>query len=102
MTFRRYGHQRQLRQQRISLKIGQDNLPVFQTQEGQTVTMRLMSYDANTYYKPTSGAYVFRPLRGAVSIGNATSEVSLLNRIRTLNWSDLVCHTSLSGERIMT
>nr|CDS23033.1 lysosomal alpha mannosidase [Echinococcus granulosus] len=89
-----YGYQRQRRQQRISLKIGQDNLPVFQTQEGQTVTMRLMKYDASTYYKPTSGAYVFRPLKGAVPIGNATSEIidgELVTEVRTTftSWASL-------------
>ncbi|VDK39663.1 unnamed protein product [Taenia asiatica] len=89
-----YGYQRQQRQQRISLNISQDNLPVFRTQEGQTVTMRLMNYDANTYYKPTSGAYVFRPLREAVPIGNATSELingELVTEVRTTftSWASL-------------
>ncbi|VDM30478.1 unnamed protein product [Hydatigera taeniaeformis] len=90
----RFGHQHRRRQRRISLKIGQDNLPVFLTQEGQTVTMLLMNYEANTYYKPTSGAYVFRPLREAVRIGNATSEIidgELVTEVRTTfsHWASL-------------
>uniref|UniRef100_A0A5K3F4Z1 Alpha-mannosidase n=2 Tax=Mesocestoides corti TaxID=53468 RepID=A0A5K3F4Z1_MESCO len=70
-----YGYQPQRRKQRISLAIGPDNLPVFTTQEGHTITMRLLSYDSASFYQPTSGAYVFRALDDAVAIGNATSEL---------------------------
>lgn len=47
--------------------------------------MRLMNYDAISYYKPTSGAYVFRALNEAIPIGNASSEVSQLAEVKHEN-----------------
>ncbi|VDL59885.1 unnamed protein product [Hymenolepis diminuta] len=82
----RYGYKRPVNQQRFSLEIGPDNLPLFSSKEGHRITMRFMNYDANSYYRPTSGAYVFRALSEAIGFGNFTSEIirgELVTEVRT-------------------
>nr|CUU98976.1 hypothetical transcript [Hymenolepis microstoma] len=82
----RYGYKRPVNQQRFSLEIGPDNLPLFRSNEGHKISMRFLNYDAGFYSRPTSGAYVFRALSEAVAFGNPISEINrgeLVTEVRT-------------------